>query len=307
MKAVKISLAVIVVAVIVFFVIRSLVTTGEVEQIDLLQNQFTKRIEQEIESLGHLPDNKFCKDFYNEVGYHISDYHKQGRLSNNPSENNQWRENLSKELYSAYAGKFIRQAFYVFRGSEWDIDALNFIRSEYPTLQKSALLERGSVVDKEFAKFQTIFDKYDEITGFISSCKEFSYPDDNLSDRFPVADVVSKISRAAIYRNNHLGNEYVNNCTRLHDGLKEVPQTLFRAHVGYLDDKINEWSGMYSNYSSQIDYANNLYRPLKSEIDALDNDIYNVANSYFDSEYNRLSKKWSDDNTKAYNYSYPTR
>jgi hypothetical protein len=311
MKAVKISLSVIVVAVIGFFLWKWIVGINPPPPPPLPENQFTKRIEQEIDSLGKLPDNKFCKKFYSEVAYHIEEWYKPlpptypfGRFGNTQSENDQWKENLSKNLYSAYADKFIKQAFYVFRDSRWDINDLTFIRSEYPTLRKSALLERGSVVDMEFAKIQTVFAKYDEIVDFILSCKRFSYSGSSLSDRFPVADVASKISRAATYRNNRLENEYVNNCTHLHDGLKEVPQALFRVHIRYLDNKINQWSELYPNYNSQNDYANNLYKPLKNEIDTLDNDIYNVAN--FDSEYNRLSKKWSDDNTKAYNYSYPT-
>jgi len=99
-----------------------------------------------------------------------------------------------------------------------------------------------------------------------------------------------------------LENELVNNCTKLHNGLKEIPQYLFSAQVDYLEHKINNWSGLYSNYNSQSDYSNNLYKPLKAEIEALDNDIYNVSN--FDSEYNRLLQKWSDDNTKAYKHKY---
>jgi hypothetical protein len=157
-------------------------------------------------------------------------------------------------------------------------------------------------VDKEFTKIQTIFDKYDEIVALISSCKGFAFSGTALSNRFPIADVQSKIARAADYRKNNLENGYVNNCIRLHDGLREIPQALFRAHVHYLDNKIDEWSEMYSNYNSHSDYVNNLNRPLKTEIDTLDNDIYNVSN--FDSEYKRLSGKWSADNTKAYNYKY---
>jgi hypothetical protein len=302
MKAVKISLAVIVVAVIGFFVIQSVTTIDKVAEIDSRRNQFIERIEQEIDSLAGLSDSKFCKEFYNEVGYHIADYHKQERLGNNQLENDQWKEILSKNLFSVYVGKFIKQAFYVFRGSEWDINALKFIRSEYQTLQKSALLERGSAVDKEFTKIRTIFAKYDEITGFILSCKKFSYLGIGLYERFPITDVKSKISQAAIYSNNRLENELLNNCTRLHDGLKEVPQVLFKAHVRYLDNKISARSESYSRYDSQLKYADELYKPLKSEIDALDNDIYNVPN--FDSEYTRLSNKWSKDNEKAYDYSY---
>lgn len=302
MKSLKISLAVIVVALIVFFVIRSLVKTGEVKEIPLAKNQFTKRIEQEIDSLGKLSNSRFCNDFYKEVGYHIDSYYNESRLGKTPLENDQWKENLTKNLYSAYADKFIHQAFYVFNGSEWETDNLKFIRSEYQALRKSRLLERDSPVDKKFTEIQTIFSKYDEIAGFISTCKGFNYSATSLAARFPVSDVQDKISQAVTFRRNRLENEYVNHCTRLHDGLKDIPQSLFRAHIRYLDDKINEWSGLYPNFNSQSDYANNLYRPLKDEIEALDNDIYNAAN--FDREYKRLSDKWSADFTKAYNYKY---
>lgn len=305
MKALKISLAIIVVATIVFFIIRSLVAPPPPPPIALPKNQFTMRIEQEIDSLENLPDSKFCKDFYKEVEYHINDYYKSGRLGKNQLENDQWKENLSKNLYSAYTDKFIRQAFYVFRGSEWRNEDLIFIRSEHQTLRMSNLLERGSPVDRKFAEIQSIFNQYDEIVSFISTCNGFSYSAFGLSDRFPISDVKGKISRAAEYQNRRLGNEYVNNCTRLHNGLKEVSQVLFNAHVRYLNNKIIQWSGLYSNYNSQNDYNNNLGRPIQSEIEALNNDIYNVAN--FDSQYNRLLGIWNADKIAAYEHNYSTR
>ncbi|GHT87498.1 hypothetical protein FACS189474_0420 [Bacteroidia bacterium] len=286
-------------------VIMWITSLDKAKETALPKNQFTAKIEQEIEQLAGKPDSKFCKDYYNEVAYHINDFYKQNRFGSNQSENDQWKENLGKNLYSAYADKFIKQAFAVFRGSEWKFADLKFIQAEKNELKKSKLLVAGSPVDNEFAKIQTALNKYNEIVGFISSCKSFSYSGSSLSDRFPIADVQSKIRRAASLRQNRLENEYVNNCTRLHDGLKEIPQSLFRAHVRYLDNKINNWSDLYSNYNSQSDYSNNLYKPLKSEIEALDNDIYNVSN--FSSEYKRLLDKWSADNAKAYNYSYPTR
>jgi hypothetical protein len=281
----------------------------------LPKNQFTAKIEAEIEQLKAKPDDKFCKDFYKEVASNIKTFYDQKKFGENISvdgsktydslANDQWKEDLDKTLYSAYADKFIKQAFAVFRGSEWKPEDLKFIQAEKNELKKSKLLVAGSPVDNEFTKIQTALNKYTEIVSFISSCKGFSYLGNSLSDRFPMADVQSKIQRAANLRNNRLENEFVNNCTRLHDGLKEIPQSLFRAHIRYLDNKINNWSGLYSNYNSQSDYSNNLYKPLKSEIEALDNDIYSVSN--FDSEYNRLSNKWSADNTKAYNYPYPTK
>lgn len=312
MKSIKIILIVIVISAIAFFIIRSLVLIDRTGSISLAKNQFTERIRNEIDSIRRFSENRFCKDAYGNVNYLINDYYKPnppkypyGRLGNTQSENDQWRTNLESNLYSTYAEKFINQSFYVFKSSEWKLEDLKFIRNEYQSLQKSSLLMKGSPVDKKFTEIQTILIKYDEIASFISICISFSYKSSNLSDHFPIEVVKVKISQAKGYLNNHLENEYVNRCKRLQDGLKDIPQALFKAHVRYLDDKISQWSGLYSNYNSQSDYANNLYKPLKSEIETLDNEIYHVSN--FDSEYQKLSNKWSTDNTKAYNHNYPTR
>jgi hypothetical protein len=131
MKSIKIILAVIVIAVIGFFAVRSLVNIGPTGAVVLPKNQFTTRIELEIDSLGKLSDSKFCKEFYREVDYHINDYYKGNRFSVNQSDNKQWRDNLLKNLYSAYTDKFIRQAFYVFGRDEWKVKDLQFICSEY--------------------------------------------------------------------------------------------------------------------------------------------------------------------------------
>ena len=309
MKIFKISLFVIVVAAIgagIFFWIQNI---KEPEKVKAPENQFTAKIEQEIEQLKAKPDNKFCKDFYIDVAYHINEFYKPvpptypyGRFGKTQSENDQWKENLESNLYSAYTEKFINQAKTVFRGSQWKPDDLRFIQAEKNELKKSKLLVAGSLVDKEFSSIQTALNKYNEIVSFISSCKGYGYSKTDLSVRFPIADVQTKISRAISLQQNRLENEFVNNCTRLHDGLKEIPKVLFKKHVWYLDNKISNWSDMYSNYNSQSDYSNNLYKPLKAEIETLENDIYNVSN--FDSEYNRLLQKWSEDNTKAYQHRY---
>ncbi|HQJ40915.1 MAG TPA: 2-amino-4-hydroxy-6-hydroxymethyldihydropteridine diphosphokinase, partial [Exilispira sp.] len=60
--------------------------------------------------LQQKPDNKFCKEYYNEVAYHIDDYYKNSRLGKSTLENDQWKDNLSKLLYAAYTDKFFNQA-----------------------------------------------------------------------------------------------------------------------------------------------------------------------------------------------------
>ncbi len=300
MKTLKIGLFIIVVAAIVFFVIRSFIAVDKPPEIQLSGNAFIDKIQQEIKAIEAKPESKFCKDFYSEVAYHIDDYHKNNRLGKSKLENDQWKENLSKQLYAAYSDKFIKQAFYVFNRSDWSSIDLLFIRNEYVALQNSPMLERNSPIDRRFNEIQAIFKKYDEITSFISTCKSFSIPQTGLDIPFPLDDVKTKISTANSYRNNRLENSYVNNCTRLHDELKEIPQVLFRAHVGYLDKMISSWSNSFTDYNTQKAYVKGIYSLLENKIDELDNEIYQV--SEFSNEYTRLKNKWETDGTNAYNY-----
>jgi hypothetical protein len=300
MKTIKIWLAVIVVAAITFFVIQSFADTDKPDEIKQSGNQFIDLIQHEIKALQLKPDNQFCKQYYNEVNYHIDDYYKGSRLGKSKIENDQWKENLSKQLYAAYADKFVKQAFYVFSRSEWQGTALEFIRNEYQMLQSSPFLERNSSIDRRFNEIGAILSKYDEIASFISSCRNFSINSTGLSDPFPFPLVTNNISRASVYRHTKLGNSYVNNCTRLHNELKEVPAMLFYAHVRYLDRMITSWSNMFANYSSQKAYADGLYRVVERKLDELDNNIYDLSN--FDTEYMRLKQKWQADGSKAYDH-----
>jgi hypothetical protein len=301
MKAIKISLAVAVIVAIAAGIYMWIAGINPPPPPPPPDNQFTKRIEQEIDSLRKMPDNRFCKKFHREIAYYIDDYHKNQRLGNSLSDNDQWKDILSKNLYSAYVDKFIKQAFYVFTNSEWNGESLQFIRSEYKALQNSPMLEKGGPIDKTFVEISRILNKYDEIAGFISSCNSFAYLQYGLSDRFPVSDMQSKISRASVYRNKGLGNP-VNNCQRLHEGLKEIPLVLFKTHVGYLENKIRHWLDFYVECKTQFEYASSLYNPINEEINSLDNDIYNVNSSVFNSSYERLKKLWDNDSQKAYKY-----
>lgn len=300
MKSLKISLVVIVITAISLGAILWIQSIKEPETVKDSENQFITMIEQQIEQLKAKPDNRFCKDFYREVVHNINVFYEQNRFDSIQSANLQLKENFEKTLYSVYAEKFISQAIFVFNGSEWHPNDLSFIQSEKNELKQSGFLIDGSHVDREFETIQTVLNKYREIVSFISTCRNFSYSDRVLSGSFPIADVQDKISHATSLLNNSLGNVYVNNCSRLHSELRQIPQILFRTHVRYLEEKISDWSGMYSQFNSQSDYANNLYRPLRAEIEALDDNIYNVSN--FVREYNRLINQLNSDSHQAYNY-----
>ena len=75
MKSVKIILAVAVLAIMVFFVLKWFVNISGPKKPPAPTNQYTSRIEAEIDSLKKTPNNVFCQNFYEDIQYHISDNH----------------------------------------------------------------------------------------------------------------------------------------------------------------------------------------------------------------------------------------
>jgi len=312
MKAIKIILAIVVIAVIGFFVTKWSINIVPPKYIDLPKNQYTDRDSIMIDSLERIPVDKFCKEYYLKVQATIDEDFRNGSLGltsykedniwkekKDDNLNNQWNEILSKNLYSAYAPKFIEQAIYVFSRSEWKNDDLKFIRNEVKNLRSSAYLGSTGLVTS-LDKINNIIAKYDEINNFINACKGYEYSNYNLESTFP--DVSENINKSKVYIANNLDNSYVNNCTRLKEGLRSIPKILFDKHISYLTKKINDNRARYSEFNYQYDYSNTIYTPLRKQIDALNNDIYGIGDDDFNNGYNSLSKRLSDFNRDATNY-----
>ena len=289
MKAVKIILAVVVVAIIAFFVTKWLINIDPPKDIDLPKNQYTERIEIEIDSLKKMPESKFCQKYYNDVQYRISDYFNQGFLGNNESDNSQWQEILLKNLYSAYAPS----------RSDWKNDDLKFIRNEVKNLKSSVYLGSTGLVTS-FDEINTILAKYDEINNFINACKGYTYSNYDLESTFP--DVSDMIQKSRAYITNNLDNSYVNNCTRLKEALPAIPKILFDKHINYLTQKINDNGARYGEFNYQSDYSNTIYTPLRNQVDALNNDIYGIGDYVFSNIYNSVYNLLTDYNREATNY-----
>jgi hypothetical protein len=304
MKIVKISLTIVVIGIISFLVIQSLGGSPKIDKVAPPGNPFTQKIDEEIKNLSQLPENKFCNVKYNEVKYYIDDYYKSQLLGKNKYENNQWKEILSKNLYSVYSSKFIKQSYSVFNKTEWNIKDIEFIRSECIILRKSEFLEKGSPIDNSYSKIQLILSKYDEINNFIASCNGFSYSDYGLDSSFPISNVTGKISKAKAYKTNNLENEYLNNCSRLHIQLNKIPELLFNKHYNYLKNKFilkteNNSRKEYKQYTSFNNYKMVFNTPLNTELGLMDKRIYNV--NHFELKYEELKKILDDDSRNAYN------
>ena len=313
MKTVKIILAIVVVAIIGIFVTKlskNIPPKPPKPPIDLPKNQYTERDSIMIDSLKRIPVDKFCKVYYLKVQATIDEDFRNGSLGltsykegniwkekKDDNLNNQWNEILSRDLYSAYASKFVDQAMFVFNGSTWSNQDLKFIRDELNELMNSSYYEQSSRV---FNPIKDILSKYDEINNFINACKGYTFSNYDLEITFP--DVSEKIQKSKAYITNNLDNSYVNNCTRLKEGLQAIPKILFDKHISYLTKKVNDNGARYSEFNYQSDYSNTIYTPLRNQVDALNNDIYGIGDNVFNNAYHSVYNLLSDYNREATNY-----
>lgn len=304
MKTIKIVVAILAIVVIIGSIIYMAgASNQDPPKPQLPVNQFTEKISSQIKAIMDRSDNAFCKDSYDEVKYLIDDYSNAQRLGENAADstgNVQNRSYFFKQLYSVYVEKFIAQAFHVFKGTTWAESKISFINNECKALKAegktNSYLEPNGEADKKLNEIMHIIIKYNEIMAFLNKCQGFHYHNTELSARFPVNTAQDLISQSKTYLN---GNGYVKNCTHLTSALKNVPQTVYKAHINYLSRKIDHWSGMYEYYNTQIDYRNNLYDPLKTEVIAVRSAHYDVS---VDSDIDRLINKLNSDAARAYTY-----
>ena len=309
MKTIKITLIVIVLsAIIVSTIFMSIRKTICPPPPLPPKNTYLINIEAKISSLNNSSGFSSCKDLYGDIKYYIEDDFSRNKLGATQLENDQMRNNLLIRLYATYADKFLNQAFSVFKGSAWEIDKLSFIRNENLSLQREGVqngfLELNSNTDKKFNEIKIIFTEYDKVNIFINECKNISeFLDYEIATQFPISKVEVYIKGSKDYLKSIAESNMIKNCDRLRNDLITVPQVLFTSHVKYLDDKLNRWNGEYLKFVNQggfNKYRKNLFLPLKTELESINQNFYNEVSSI--DEFNRLDKKLKDDSEAAYSY-----
>lgn len=300
MKIVKISLVIVVIGIISFFVIKSLNGSSEKQIEPPKEKNSVPDIENEINYISRLNVNRFCKQEYNLVKYHIDQKYLSKLLGKNNYQNKQSKERLSKDLFFTYTEKFINQAYYVFNNSEWNREDIAFIRNECRILRNSDFMEEGSQVDNRCARIQLVLSKYDEINDFIATSRYFSFTDTSLQSNFPFSDIQVKITRIDTYKRNNLYNVYVNNCTRLHNELNTNKKRLIDSYLTYLDTKIKRWNGKYKQFqfTSFNEYQNIIYNPLRKELDNFKTNCNNY--NYDNNRYVNILNRLNSDRKEAY-------
>lgn len=301
MKYLKIFLAILAAIGIGLAVYFGYTKTTTVEDIGRPENQFTRRVNQEIIDISNKPESRFCKDAYDIVKYHIDDYASLNRLGATPTDtlgNSQNQQFLFKTLYSRYAEKFIAQADHVFKGSAWSSGDLSFIKSETSRLRSVGkqhdCLEANGTVDKDLSRLTRTIDSYNSEIAFINECKSFAYSNVDLDKRFPIDRAASIINDSK----SHLSSlGVVKNSDAVKTGLTGIPDKVLSVHVAYLTKKLNEYKDMYMYYNTLRAYETNFYDNLKSEISQLDNAMYSGLNA--SSQKSRLLNSLEADHRAA--------
>ena len=301
MKYLKIFLAILAAIGIGLAVYFGYTKTTTVEDIGRPENQFTRRVNQEIIDISNKPESRFCKDAYDIVKYHIDDYASLNRLGATPTDtlgNSQNQQFLFKTLYSTYAEKFIAQADHVFKGSAWSSGDLSFIKSETSRLRSVGkqhdCLEANGTVDKDLSRLTRTIDSYNSEIAFINECKSFAYSNVDLDKRFPIDRAASIINDSK----SHLSSlGVVKNSDAVKTGLTGIPDKVLSVHVAYLTKKLNEYKDMYMYYNTLRAYETNFYDNLKSEISQLDNAMYSGLNA--SSQKSRLLNSLEADHRAA--------
>ncbi|GAA3623233.1 hypothetical protein [Flavivirga jejuensis] len=260
---------------------------------------YIKRIEKEIDSLGKMPNHTFSHEFYKAVQYRIDDYHRQ-RLLGKGKTNDKWQDILSKDLYATYTDKFIDQAKAVFNNEEWPNEDLRFIKREMDTLRSSTYLQSDGKISIYLDSINLVLSKYYEVNRFLSSCKRFRYSSYNLDDQFP--DVRNKLKTAKMHLRSGIGSFNLNNCMRLKNGLRNIPQMLLDKHISYLHNKIKHHSNRYQNFEYHTNYYDQLYMPLNKQLKVLKNKSYWIYNNTYRQVYIDLNDLLRTDNRKAYDF-----
>lgn len=231
------------------------------------KNQEVEGIQQDIEALDKMPANTFCVSTYEEIAYKIRDDRENKLLGEKDSDNERWAEILSKRLHAAYSSKFVRQAWYVFKGTTWNTGDIKTIKSQTEKLMKSQYLENGTALYDSLAQIQKILKEYDNLTGFIASCQGYSFQDNGLGVYFP--DMRDRITRSKTKPSYP-----VSNCTRIGEGLSKIPAALFKKHKNYLLNKIAKYGSTFSDYDSYKDFQEQVCNPLNNQIRDLNNRNY---------------------------------
>lgn len=303
MKTIKISIFIIAIAAIGFFIYQSYPCCDlpeslrfnqecydceEPEKADDSENAYFNKLRNEIKLLETDSKTGFQKNAYLVLQNLIDSDREADRIDN------QEEQVLKEELLRTYAQGFNDYSFGIFNGNEWNPQDLNHIKNESDALLNNPMIKSGSLRN-DVEDVAAVMESYHKAYALIARANSF-YPSISLNHSFNDNDKASTIKGIAAGFSH---DKYLKNCDRLVNGLNEIPVILYGKHFNYLQRKIDVIAPTYKDYGSQPLYSRCIYEPLKSEI----NDFY-TSNGFSDTydKYKILESQLSHFNTEAFIY-----
>ena len=309
MKIIKVFLTLLTLA-IVILVAKKLTSDDDVVIVDdppPFKTNHKEYIDKKIKSLGAKPDNIFHQALYNDIVGEITKLGKKNKFDATSSENNDTTDRFLNEVFTVYANKFIQTSFTVFEKSVWDQNDIGLIREESQKLINSEFLANPSIIYSKLSSLQTIINKYDEVTNFISSSISLKLNSNPylLDYTFPFNTLKNKISKVERYKNNQLGNTYVNNNLELHTKLSKIKRQLIKQYTDYVYNKINYHIGSYQEVPKKMGwnyYDTEIHSKLSLVYNTFKNNCQNNDYEYDSSVINAAKAKLDNEAGVAYNY-----
>ena len=310
MKIIKVFLTLLTLAIVILFA-KNLMSDDEIiiddDEIIVFETNHKEYIEKKIESLGAKPDNIFYQALYNEIVGEITNLGKKSKLGESPSENKNNKDMLLNNVFTVYANKFIQTSFTVFEESVWEQNNIDLIREESQKLSNSEFLANPSKIYDNLSSLQTIINKYDEVTDFISNSRRLKLKSNPylLDYTFPFNTLKNKISRVERYKNNQLGNTYVNNNLQLHTKLSTIKKQLIKQYTDYVYYKINYHMGSYQEVPKEMGwnyYDTEIHSKLSLVYSTFKNNCQNNDYEYDSSVINAVKAKLDNEGADAYKY-----
>lgn len=305
MKRFKFLLAVSVISAFIYFIFSWYIGNIDGPKILPPKNTYTEEIQKKIDAINSLPSTQFSRQEYEKIRSSIYLFSKEGYLGiksvkegkiwkniRDDSNNKLWNEILSKNLYAAYTKKFIDQANHVLNSTLWRVEDLSFIRNEIQYLKKSPFLAPDDTDAQKLESISTVLNEYNQINNFISTCNNYKYTNFGIDESFP--DLSNLMNTAKSFLDKGFKNEQLNNCIRIKNSLKSLPNTFFNKQYDYYKEKIDKQAERYVEYppiqENQPKYRTEIYDKLRNQInEKFDGELYGIDQDSFEQNQQKLN------------------
>jgi hypothetical protein len=243
-----------------------------------------------IMSIDRLADDDICSQLYMNCKKAIVDWSSAA----SEAEKKRWQV----ELNGKYAIKICDQATDYFNSGSCDLNKLSCLSARINDLKSSGELDPDEQLYQKLEQISGQIQLIEAVDALIATGNKFNYlGSGEITDTFPITTVTQILSTIDSFEKMSI----ISRCQRLTLSINSLRTNLFQKHIAFLEKKINAHGGKYKEMEN-IDYKNNIIRPLTNEVQDLDNSIYKVDSNVFGQKQGDLSSIFSNYQLSAYRY-----